>query len=104
MQNRGGGHGRIDFILLPAECRGHKHANAHRSWILYLDADLAGSQIRIQNRKNIANSPFEYAARICVESDFSGVAGVNVGKVVFVDIANNPDRKSTRLNSSHLVI
>jgi len=90
MQNRGCRHGGIHFILLAAEGCGNEHAHLHEAGIPHFNADLAGAQIRIEDRKDIIDSSLKTWPGYAYQRDLRGVAGMNGGKIVFIDIADDP--------------
>ena len=89
MQNCRCGHYGVQFILLPTECRGDKHAQ-HQARILHLDPDLASADRRIENRKKIADRALEHATGIRAKRYLRGVADVNTGQIVLIHVADNP--------------
>src|SRR6202035_3334810 len=92
MENRGGGHGCEAFFLLTVEGGVHEHAHAHQgSGIGYFHADFGRADVGIENRADVVDSSRQHFIRVSDQPNLGGFPHVNIGKIVFVDVAKNPD-------------
>src|SRR5208283_5402750 len=92
VQNGGGRNNRVYFFGLTAEGSLREHAQPHVSWILNFYADLGRTDIRIEDRSNVADCSLEGAIGIRIQRDLRCVPELDRWQVVLINIANDPDR------------
>src|ERR1700733_5437407 len=87
--------GRNDGALLGARTLQdgrREHADAEEVvWVLDLDADLGGAQAGVELGADVADDAGEGFAGEGVELDVGVLAKMDVGKIVLVDVADDPD-------------
>ena len=81
----------VHLLGLTAEGGPHEHAQPHDSGILHFNSNLGGADIGIENRANVADLPLEHAIGIGIQADLRRIAEPDVGQVVLVHVADNPD-------------
>jgi len=91
MQNCRGGNRRACLFFWPCNVAVTNIADAHKSGIGHLDAHLGRTQTRVEYGTHVADAPGEYLVGICVQADLCCFADVNVGKIIFINVAENPD-------------
>src|SRR5579863_3917380 len=96
VQDGGGRNDSVHLFGLAAEGGSRKHAEAHDSGILYLDANLSGAERRIKNRANVTDLSPEHAVGISIQGDLRGIPELDTSQVVLVHVANNPNRREIR--------
>ena len=79
------------FFLLTAESGSDEHAGAHIAGIVDLDAHFGGTDIRIENGADVADRAGDDVIGIGFQANFGAVSQANVGQLIFVNVAEDPD-------------
>ena len=90
MKNGLGGHHGVDLFALAGKRGGGKHAQPEEAGVGNLNTNLGRAQRRIEDGANVADVAGERAVGEGIEFDFCFLAELQLGNVVFVDIADNP--------------
>src|SRR5258707_14500637 len=90
MQNGGGWNNTVHFFFLSVERRSDEHAHTHHSRITHLNPHLGGANRRIEDGKDVADAASKSLLGLGVEADFCCFANMYFGKIILVDIAENP--------------
>src|SRR5580658_5471386 len=93
MQDGRGGNSSPHLRLLAVESRGDEHPYAHDSWIRDFKAYFCRMQRGIENRQNVIDAAFEHLAGVSVQTDIRIFADVHRIEIIFVDIADDPDKR-----------
>src|SRR3984957_6808469 len=96
VQNCRGWNGGVSFGMLPVEGRGHEHSHPHNPWVWHLDSNFCGTEVGIENRQNVIDPALQGPIGIRIQADVGGFADLRGVKVVFVNVANNPDIRQIR--------
>src|SRR5271157_37847 len=81
---------------LTAEGGLHEHAQPQNSGIPNFNSNFGCANIRIEDGTNVADRSLEYVIGIRVWADLRGVANPDMGEVVLVHVADNPDGRKVR--------
>src|ERR1700733_2929368 len=91
-QHRKGKNNCVHLLRLPSERGSDEHSQPHHAWVLDLDPHFGGPNTWIENRADIADTSFEHMVGISVQNDLRRITQPDGGTIVFVHIADDPDR------------
>src|SRR5713226_768740 len=90
MQNGGSRHSGMRFFFLPVKYSRDEHAHAHQTWIAHLDAHLGRAKRWIEDGKDVVDAAVKCLVGVSIQADFGCFADMHVGKIVLVDVTENP--------------
>src|SRR5579863_1274528 len=91
VENRVSGYRGMRFGFAACKCSGGKHAELEKSGIANLDADLGGAQLGIEHGSDVADVTLHGTIGIGIQLDEGFLAELQLGNVVLVDVAKDPD-------------
>src|SRR5208283_5116299 len=74
----------------------NEHAQAEDSGILNFNSNLGRANIWIEDGANVADRSLEYVIGIRIWADFRGIAEPDMGQVVLIHVADNPNGRKVR--------